>query len=110
MIESICDRILWLDHGHLVEVGRASRVIRAYQESAARAFDRPEGQTPTSDWIPGVYKRALLATNCGKSEWCIFPHISAVDNLDGILQAVASSAQGNGFERRDSPCFLLRQR
>ena len=36
LIESICDRIMWLDHGHLVQVGRASQVIRAYQESAAR--------------------------------------------------------------------------
>jgi len=36
LIESICDRILWLDHGRLVQVGRASRVIHAYQESATR--------------------------------------------------------------------------
>ncbi len=36
LIESICDRILWLDHGHLVQIGRASQVIGAYQESATR--------------------------------------------------------------------------
>jgi ABC-2 type transport system ATP-binding protein len=34
VVESMCDRVAWLDKGHLVMVGDARRVTRAYRERA----------------------------------------------------------------------------
>lgn len=33
-VESLCDRVLWLDHGHVMEVGESSEVIQHYREYA----------------------------------------------------------------------------
>jgi ABC-type polysaccharide/polyol phosphate transport system ATPase subunit len=30
LIESLCNRVLWLDHGRMVEIGEASEVIKSY--------------------------------------------------------------------------------
>ena len=32
-IASLCDRVVWLDHGRMRAVGPAAEVIAAYQES-----------------------------------------------------------------------------
>jgi ABC-type polysaccharide/polyol phosphate transport system ATPase subunit len=36
VLENLCGRAIWLDHGRLVQDGPVSAVIHAYQESAAR--------------------------------------------------------------------------
>lgn len=36
MIESLCDRVLWLDHGHLVEDGATRAVVDAYRATAGQ--------------------------------------------------------------------------
>jgi ABC-type polysaccharide/polyol phosphate transport system ATPase subunit len=33
-IESLCERSLWLDHGHVMRIGPTSQVVRAYHETA----------------------------------------------------------------------------
>jgi ABC-type polysaccharide/polyol phosphate transport system ATPase subunit len=36
MIESLCEQALWLDHGHMVQMGPAAQVVSAYHETAQR--------------------------------------------------------------------------
>ena len=36
MIESLCEQVLWLDHGHPVRIGPTAEVIAAYHEAAYR--------------------------------------------------------------------------
>jgi lipopolysaccharide transport system ATP-binding protein len=37
LIESLCDRSLWLDHGRVMRIGPTSQVVRAYHETAREA-------------------------------------------------------------------------
>jgi ABC-type polysaccharide/polyol phosphate transport system ATPase subunit len=36
MIESLCEQALWLDHGHMVQMGPAAEVVPAYHDAAQR--------------------------------------------------------------------------
>lgn len=42
-IESTCNRVVWLDHGRIVEIGPALEVVSLYRESAADSLATPAG-------------------------------------------------------------------
>lgn len=48
-IASLCERSLWLDHGHVVRIGPTSQVVRAYQETAHNA-GAPYSTLAVSPW------------------------------------------------------------
>jgi len=57
-IESICSRVLWLDHGRIVDSGDPARVIKAYQAAIDRsALASPEAQQPLSPPAPKGHAR-----------------------------------------------------
>jgi ABC-2 type transport system ATP-binding protein len=39
MVESMCDHVAWLNHGNLMQVGKAAPTIRAYRESIPTELD-----------------------------------------------------------------------
>jgi ABC-type polysaccharide/polyol phosphate transport system ATPase subunit len=39
-IEAMCDRVLWLDHGRLIEDGSAKKVVESYQSCNADPLAR----------------------------------------------------------------------
>ncbi|MBU1694396.1 MAG: ABC transporter ATP-binding protein [Verrucomicrobia bacterium] len=42
-IESLCHRVVWLDHGHVVMIGEAREVIRAYRDQQIQLSAEPDG-------------------------------------------------------------------
>jgi lipopolysaccharide transport system ATP-binding protein len=61
-IESLCDRVCWIDRGRLVADGTAGEVIPKYLSSAGgtstdRAWDEPEG-APGNEWLK--FRRARV--------------------------------------------------